>query len=73
MPGFETFNGCDFLMAEVDLIHEMRRTGKQRGLATLCIGGGQGAAAAKRGPGRNEYSAHQHGTPHTAFFKRNFL
>lgn len=28
----------------VDLLHEMRRTGKRRGLATLCIGGGQGVA-----------------------------
>lgn len=28
----------------VDLLHEMRRAGKQRGLATLCIGGGQGVA-----------------------------
>ncbi|CAE7395477.1 phaA, partial [Symbiodinium sp. CCMP2456] len=29
----------------VDLIHEMRRTNKRRGLATLCIGGGQGSEA----------------------------
>jgi acetyl-CoA C-acetyltransferase len=28
----------------VDLLHEMKRSGKQRGLATLCIGGGQGVA-----------------------------
>mmetsp|Transcript_68731 Transcript_68731/g.149594 ORF Transcript_68731/g.149594 Transcript_68731/m.149594 type:complete len:403 (+) Transcript_68731:87-1295(+) len=28
----------------VDLLHEMRRRGAQRGLATLCIGGGQGVA-----------------------------
>lgn len=28
----------------VDLLHEMRRSGKRRGLATLCIGGGQGVA-----------------------------
>jgi len=28
----------------VDLIHEMVRTNKKRGLATLCIGGGQGVA-----------------------------
>jgi acetyl-CoA C-acetyltransferase len=28
----------------VDLLHEMRREGKRRGLATLCIGGGQGVA-----------------------------
>ncbi len=26
------------------LLHELRRRGKQRGLATLCVGGGQGAA-----------------------------
>lgn len=28
----------------VDLLHEMKRSGKQKGLATLCIGGGQGVA-----------------------------
>jgi acetyl-CoA C-acetyltransferase len=28
----------------VDLLHEMRRRGSRRGLATLCIGGGQGVA-----------------------------
>lgn len=28
----------------VDLIHEMQRANKRRGLATLCIGGGQGVA-----------------------------
>lgn len=28
----------------VDLLHEMRRSGKKNGLATLCIGGGQGVA-----------------------------
>jgi acetyl-CoA C-acetyltransferase len=28
----------------VTLLHEMRRTGKRRGLASLCIGGGQGVA-----------------------------
>lgn len=28
----------------VTLLHEMRRTGAQRGLASLCIGGGQGVA-----------------------------
>jgi acetyl-CoA acetyltransferase len=26
------------------LLHELRRRGVRRGLATLCIGGGQGAA-----------------------------
>jgi acetyl-CoA C-acetyltransferase len=30
----------------VDLLHEMRRRGAGRGLATLCIGGGQGVAMA---------------------------
>jgi acetyl-CoA C-acetyltransferase len=30
----------------VDLLHEMRRRDAQRGLATLCIGGGQGVALA---------------------------
>jgi len=34
-------SGCRIV---VDLLHEMRRTGKRRGLATLCIGGGQGVA-----------------------------
>mmetsp|Transcript_87976 Transcript_87976/g.137864 ORF Transcript_87976/g.137864 Transcript_87976/m.137864 type:complete len:405 (-) Transcript_87976:117-1331(-) len=28
----------------VDLLHEMKRSGKRKGLATLCIGGGQGVA-----------------------------
>lgn len=28
----------------VDLLHEMRRSGAKKGLATLCIGGGQGVA-----------------------------
>jgi len=28
----------------VDLLHEMKRSGKSKGLATLCIGGGQGVA-----------------------------
>jgi acetyl-CoA acetyltransferase family protein len=28
----------------ITLLHELRRRGKQRGLATLCVGGGQGAA-----------------------------
>ena len=29
----------------VTLLHEMKRTGAHRGLATLCVGGGQGQAA----------------------------
>jgi acetyl-CoA C-acetyltransferase len=28
----------------VTLLHELRRQGKRRGLATLCIGGGMGIA-----------------------------
>ena len=36
-------SGCRVL---VTLLHEMKRNGKQRGLATLCIGGGQGVAMA---------------------------
>lgn len=34
-------SGC---RVAVDLLHEMRRSGKKRGLATLCIGGGMGVA-----------------------------
>lgn len=30
----------------VDLIHEMNRSGKKKGVATMCIGGGQGVALA---------------------------
>src|SRR5690606_38113662 len=36
-------SGCRVL---VTLLHEMRRRGAQKGLATLCIGGGQGVALA---------------------------
>eukprot|EP00927_Polykrikos_kofoidii_P061102 TRINITY_DN55994_c0_g1_i1.p1 TRINITY_DN55994_c0_g1~~TRINITY_DN55994_c0_g1_i1.p1 ORF type:complete len:393 (-),score=66.26 TRINITY_DN55994_c0_g1_i1:84-1262(-) len=36
-------SGCRVV---VDLLHEMRRRGVSRGLATLCIGGGQGVAMA---------------------------
>jgi acetyl-CoA C-acetyltransferase len=32
----------------VTLLHEMKRTGANRGLATLCVGGGQGQAAVIR-------------------------
>jgi acetyl-CoA C-acetyltransferase len=35
----------------VTLLHEMKRTGSQRGLATLCVGGGQGQAAVIRNGG----------------------
>jgi acetyl-CoA C-acetyltransferase len=38
----------------VTLLHEMKRTGANRGLATLCVGGGQGQAAIIRnGVGAN--------------------
>jgi acetyl-CoA C-acetyltransferase len=30
----------------VTLLHEMQRSNSQKGLATLCIGGGQGVAMA---------------------------
>ncbi|MGM0632381.1 MAG: acetyl-CoA C-acetyltransferase, partial [Pseudomonadota bacterium] len=36
-------SGCRVL---VTLLHEMRRRQARRGLATLCIGGGQGVALA---------------------------
>ncbi|MCU7933812.1 MAG: acetyl-CoA C-acetyltransferase [Candidatus Thiodiazotropha sp. (ex Dulcina madagascariensis)] len=36
-------SGCRVL---VTLLHEMRRSGSRKGLATLCIGGGQGVAMA---------------------------
>jgi acetyl-CoA C-acetyltransferase len=36
-------SGCRVL---VSLVHEMRRRNVRRGLATLCIGGGQGIAMA---------------------------
>ncbi|MCU7932999.1 MAG: acetyl-CoA C-acetyltransferase [Candidatus Thiodiazotropha sp. (ex Codakia rugifera)] len=36
-------SGCRVL---VTLLHEMQRSGSQKGLATLCIGGGQGVAMA---------------------------
>jgi acetyl-CoA C-acetyltransferase len=32
----------------VTLLHEMRRRDSRRGLATLCVGGGQGQAAVIR-------------------------
>jgi acetyl-CoA C-acetyltransferase len=35
----------------VTLLHEMKRTGSERGLATLCVGGGQGQAAIIRNGG----------------------
>jgi len=40
-------SGCRVL---VTLLHGMQRTGAKRGLATLCIGGGQGVAIAVEAP-----------------------
>ncbi len=37
--------GATGAIITVKLIHELRRTGKRYGLATMCIGGGQGMAA----------------------------
>ena len=34
----------------VTLLHQMKRTGAKKGLATLCIGGGQGVAIAVEAP-----------------------
>jgi acetyl-CoA C-acetyltransferase len=38
----------------VTLLHEMKRTGANRGLATLCVGGGQGQAAIIRNGSNHE-------------------
>ena len=38
--------GATGLRLVLTLLHELRRSGKRLGLATLCIGGGQGAALA---------------------------
>jgi acetyl-CoA C-acetyltransferase len=40
-------SGCRVL---VTLLHAMKRTGSKKGLATLCIGGGQGVAIAVEAP-----------------------
>ncbi|MBI4279719.1 MAG: 3-oxoadipyl-CoA thiolase, partial [Armatimonadetes bacterium] len=37
--------GCSGARILVTLVHEMRRRGVRRGLATMCIGVGQGIAA----------------------------
>ena len=34
----------------VTLLHEMQQTGAKKGIATLCIGGGQGVALAVERP-----------------------
>jgi len=36
--------GCSGTRIVVTLLHEMRRRGASRGLATLCVSGGMGAA-----------------------------
>jgi len=36
--------GCSGARVAVTLIHELRRSGKSKGLAALCVGGGQGVA-----------------------------
>jgi acetyl-CoA C-acetyltransferase len=36
--------GCSGARISATLIHEMKRTGKRYGLATMCVGVGQGAA-----------------------------
>ena len=36
--------GCTGARLTTSLVHEMRRRGARRGLVTLCIGGGMGAA-----------------------------
>jgi len=46
-------SGCRIV---VDLLYEMRRSGKRRGLATLCIGGGQGVAMCFERPSTNPAS-----------------
>jgi acetyl-CoA C-acetyltransferase len=38
--------GCTGARLVVTLMHEMRRSNLKRGLATLCVGGGQGMAIA---------------------------
>jgi acetyl-CoA acetyltransferase family protein len=38
--------GCSGARLVTTLVHEMKRRGARRGLATLCVGGGQGVAAA---------------------------
>ena len=40
-------SGCRVL---VTLLHQMKRTGAKKGMATLCIGGGQGVAIAVEAP-----------------------
>ena len=41
-------SGCRIL---VSLLYEMQRRGAAKGLATLCVGGGQGVALAVERPG----------------------
>jgi acetyl-CoA acyltransferase len=37
--------GCTGAALTVKLLNELRRTGKKRGVVSMCIGGGMGAAA----------------------------
>jgi acetyl-CoA acetyltransferase len=37
--------GCSGIRISTTLVHEMRRSGSKLGLATMCVGVGQGAAA----------------------------
>jgi acetyl-CoA C-acetyltransferase len=39
------------------LLHEMKREGLQRGVATLCVGGGQGQAAVIRNAANGAHGA----------------
>jgi acetyl-CoA C-acetyltransferase len=43
----------------VTLLHEMKREGLQRGVATLCVGGGQGQAAVIRKAANGANGAHR--------------
>jgi len=37
--------GCSGARLVVTLLHHLERTGQEKGLATMCVGGGMGAAA----------------------------
>jgi acetyl-CoA acetyltransferase len=41
--------GCTGARLVTTLVHEMRRSGARRGLATLCVGVGQGVATVLEG------------------------
>lgn len=46
VDGVRTPIGASGARVLVTLLHGMKRTGSNKGLATLCIGGGQGVALA---------------------------